>query len=49
MQGAWNPYQVVRGKAGFSGKNSFCPKNLENGAKMGQKQGFFKFIEKFGH
>ena len=35
--------------AGFSGKNIFWPKNWENGPKMGQNQGFFKFIEKFGH
>ena len=26
-----------------------CPQNWENGPKMDQKQGFFEFIEKFGH
>ena len=27
----------------------FCPKNCENGTKMGQKQDFFEYIEKFCH
>ena len=26
-----------------------CPQNWENGPKMDQKQGFFEFVEKFGH
>ena len=31
----------------FPEKFFFCPKNWENGPKMGQKQGFFEFIENF--
>ena len=27
----------------------FVPKNWEERPKAGQKQGFFEFIEKFGH
>ena len=32
----------------FLGK-LFLPQNWEKGPKMGQKQGFFEFIGKFGH
>ena len=32
----------------FPVKN-FCPENWENGPKMGQKQGFFEYIEQFCH
>ena len=32
----------------FPGK-FFCPKNWENGPKMGQKTGFFEFIGKFSY
>ena len=46
--GARNLYEVVHDRAGFSGKNFFCPQNWENGPKMCQKQGF-EFIDKFGH
>ena len=31
-----NPYEVVRGRVFFLEK-LFCPKNWENGGKMGQK------------
>ena len=37
--GARNPFEVMHGRAGFSRKMFFCPKNYENGPKTG----FFKF------
>ena len=42
QHGVWGPCLVVRDRAGFFFKNLFAP-------KMGQKQGFFEFIGKFGH
>ena len=40
-----NPYEVVCGRAGFSGKLFLPPLIWENGPTTG----FFEFIEKFGH
>ena len=48
LHGARNLYQVVRERAGFSGKILFAPK-FRNWTKNGPKAGFFEFIEKFGH
>ena len=44
MRGARCSCGVVRDKVGFSEK-LFCPKNRENGPKIG----FFKFTGKFTH
>ena len=46
--GARNLYEVVLDRAGFFGKY-FLPQKLGKWTKIGQKQGFFEFIEKFGH
>ena len=45
QHGVRGPCLVVRDRAGFFLKKSFCPKNGENGPKTG----FFEFIGKFGH
>ena len=47
--GARNLYEVVFDRVGFSRTNFFYLRNGENGPKVGQKQGFFYFIEKFGY
>ena len=48
QNGARDPYEVVCNSQIFW-KNLFCPQNWKNGPKMGQKQGFLEFIEKFDH
>ena len=40
----WNSYEVVRGRAGFSG-NFFSPKMGKKRPKIGQKHGFFNLLE----
>ena len=45
QHGVRGPCLVVRDRAGFFLKKSFCPKNGENGPKTG----FFEFIGKFSH
>ena len=44
MDGARNPNEVMRDRAGFFLKKFCCPKNWEKGPKIG----FSEFIEKFG-
>ena len=47
-QGARNPYEVVRGRARFSGE-IFLPPNLAKLTQNGLKIRLFEFIEKVGH
>ena len=42
--GARNSYEVVRDRAGFSGKIFFLPQNWDKGPKC-QKQDFFNLLE----
>ena len=42
--GTRNPYEVVRERAGFSGKKIIVPK-IEKGPKMGQKQDFLNLLK----
>ena len=42
--GARNPYEVVRDRADFRWK-IFLPQKLENGPKMGQKQGLLNLLK----
>ena len=37
--------KFMHGRARFSGKKFFCPKNCENEPKKNQKQGFLNLLE----
>ena len=44
--GARKPYEVVRDRAGFFGKNVLLPQELEKWSKNGSKKRLFEFVEK---